>query len=135
MPSSRSRRLLFGALVGVALTASPLGCGTEAVGVETCRQVESARCRRGPDCALDLSKPPHEGDDVTACIRYYDDACLHGLASKNDPGGPQVAACVEAIQTDTTCTVVRQPESHPSCAFLVPLPTETPPPTVDAGTD
>lgn len=100
-----------------------LACGTEPVGVETCRKIERARCENAPACGIDLSAPVHRGDTpelaVAACVRYYEDACLHGMVAPTDPGNIQVQACIDAINTGD-CGVVKTPEVHPSCAFLVP---------------
>src|SRR5262245_34968096 len=100
-----------GILALVVTVAGPLSaCGTDAVGVETCRQVEEARCRRAPSCpAIDLSNPKHRDPDVDACIRFYRDACLHGLATNSDPGAPQTKACIDAINRGD-CNVVEHPE-------------------------
>src|SRR5262249_8311596 len=108
-----------------------LACGTDAVGVESCRTIEKTRCENAPRCGIDLTKPRHEGsspdDHVAACARFYDDACLHGLAAPTDPGAVAVQACVDAINAGD-CTVVKNPETHPACAFLVP-PAPAPAPT------
>jgi hypothetical protein len=122
------------ALPGVFVVAM-VACGTDPVGVESCRKIEHARCENAPACGIDLSRPVHRGDspekDVTACIRYYDDACLHGLAIPNDPGSIAVDACVDAINNGD-CSVVKKPESHPACGFLAPQPPPAPAPAVDA---
>jgi hypothetical protein len=127
------RRPLLLALAGLATAAAALpagGCGTDAVGVDACRQIEQARCRKAPDCQIALQPPYHQaGSDVDECIRFYDAACLHGLASNDDPGGSAVAACVQAIENDG-CSVVQNPESDPACSFLIP---QAPPP--DAAAD
>jgi hypothetical protein len=107
---------------GLAVACAPLAaaCGTDAVGVDACKQIEQARCRQAPACQISLEPPYHQaGDDVDACIRYYDVACLHGLAAGKDPGSAAVSACVQAIQNNG-CSVVSAPESDPSCAFLIP---------------
>jgi hypothetical protein len=125
------------------VTAS--GCGTKAVGIDECRDIERARCRAGAYCGI--------VDDVPACERYYRDHCLHGLATK-PPSGAVVAACVQNIEAAgrcaskgaetplnacdedvsprrgnlrTACDVVAHPELTSECAFL----TDTPP--VDGG--
>jgi len=119
------------ALAGGSILAS--ACGTDAVGVEACRQIEEARCKRAPQCGIDMSLPVHRdtpSHDVDACIRYYRDACLHGLATTKEPGAVQVQACIDAINTPD-CTVVKNPETNPACAFLIP-PVET---TTDSGTE
>jgi len=110
----------------VVVAALAFACGTEAVGVDACRTIENARCRRAPACGVDLSRPVREtGDDVQSCIRYYRDACLHGLASRNDPGALAVDACAAAIGTGP-CTVVLAPETDPACSFLIPPPPAPP---------
>jgi hypothetical protein len=114
--------------VAVAVTllgvAGAMACGTEPVGVESCRKIEGARCENARSCGIDLSKPVHRGDspsdDVGACKRYYEDACLHGLAAPEDPGAVAVQACVDAINNTSDCEVVKAPEKSPACAFLVP---------------
>lgn len=105
--------------------ATVTGCGTDAVDVDGCRQIEEARCRQAPACGIPL-EPPYftSGSDVDACIRFYDDACLHGLASAN-PGPSAVNACVSAIQNDTTkkdgCSVVKSPQTDvTACGWLLP---------------
>jgi hypothetical protein len=117
------------ALVAIGTSAA---CGTEAVGVDACRRIEKVRCESAQACGIDLERPVHEGDspekNVAACIRYYDDQCLHGLVTPKEPGPQAVDACVDAI-INGDCTVVKSPESHPSCRFLVP---PTPPPAADA---
>lgn len=115
---SRSLAVLaFGVLTGV------FACGSDPVGVETCRTIEQARCENAPSCGLSLEQPVHRGDsvedDVRACIQFYEDACRHGLAAPTDPGALELQACVDAINTGD-CNVVRAPETHPACAFLVP---------------
>ena len=118
-----------------------LACGTDPVGVETCRRIEQVRCESAAACGIDLGRPVHRGDSpesaVAACIRYYDDACLHGLAAAEDPGSVQTQACVDAIITGD-CEVVKTPEKHAACAFLVPPPpppAPAPAPAADAAAD
>jgi hypothetical protein len=95
-------------------------CGTDAVGVETCRQIEEARCRQAPNCPdIDLSVPKHRDPNVDACIRYYRDACLHGLAAPADPGAVATKACIDAINRGN-CQIVEHPETDPACAWLIP---------------
>jgi hypothetical protein len=119
-----------------AAAAIAVACGTDATGVETCREIESARCRQAfvLGCTnINLAVPPHRGSpgtDVEACQQYYDVACLHGLETNNDPGpnGPDTQACL-AVINDGGCAVVAHPETSPACAWLFP---PTPPP-VEAG--
>jgi len=78
----------------------------------------------------------HRGDtpslDVGACKRFYADACLHGLASGNDPGAVAVQACVDAINNTSDCAIIKNPEKTAACAFLIP-PSQVA--VIDASTD
>jgi hypothetical protein len=122
------RRLAALALLLASGTAEG-GCGTGAVDVDGCRQIEEARCRQAPACGMPLDDLNFtSGTSVDACIRFYDDACLHGLAV-SDPGPTAVSACVAAIEADTktkdNCSVVKAPQTNvAACGWLVP-----PPPT------
>jgi hypothetical protein len=131
-------RGLAGIVTALALAcaagALAAACGTDAVGVDTCRQIENARCSQAPSCAnINLGIPVHRNSpvtDVEACQRYYHDACLHGLATNTDPGAVATKACVDAINTGD-CNVVYHPETHPACAWLIPPAT----PVTDAAAD
>ena len=109
--------------------ASVLGvpaCGTEATGVDACRKIEQARCRKAAACP-ELGLKGSVG--VEECVQYARDRCLHGLAVP-DPGPQAVDACVSAIEQAATCDIVATPETTaPACTFL------TPHPTPDAGAD
>jgi hypothetical protein len=146
MPLPRSagtaqRAVVLAAIVLVALGAggSSVACGTEAIGVDACQKIERVRCESAPACGIDLGRPLHSGNtpekDVAACIRYYDDQCLHGLVITKEPSPQSVDACVNAIITGD-CAVVKTPESVPACEFLVPpaapVPTAAP---ADAASD
>jgi hypothetical protein len=74
------------------------GCGTDAVGVEECRDIESARCEAGKYCGL--------VDDVDECKRFYRDQCLHGMAAGERPGAPRVKECVATIRAAGACAKV-----------------------------
>jgi|CZKU01.1.fsa_nt_gi hypothetical protein len=108
-------------LAGAALA---IGCGTGAVDVDGCRQIEEARCQQAPACGVTLAVPTFtSGTDVDACIRFYDDACLHGLVAA-DPGPTAVAACVAAVQNSAAknhCSIVNSPQTDAvACGWLVP---------------
>jgi hypothetical protein len=127
--------LTAAALAGAIAVSGASGCTSSAVAVESCRQIEEARCRRAPGCNIPLSPPLHDeggGRDVAACIRFYHDACLHGFEANADRGTIEVRACVAAISTGD-CSVVKRPQIHPDCAFLTPPP--PPAPAVDAAAD
>jgi hypothetical protein len=113
-------------------------CGTDPVGVDTCRRIEHTRCEVAPSCPeISLERPVHRGDDpesdVGSCKRYYDDACLHGMVAPEDPGGSRVQACVDAIRSGD-CAIVAAPEKDVRCSFLIPPPPPAPP-AADAASD
>jgi hypothetical protein len=102
-----------------AVGAGGGGCGTDATGIEACKQIEGARCRRAPACGIGLQPPYYtSGDAVDACIQFYDTACLHGL-EVSDPGPVVVGQCVAAIN-DGGCGVVTAPQTSAACAWLIP---------------
>ena len=139
---SLSATLLSAAATFSIVTAS---CGTNAVGVDDCRDIEQARCRASAAC-LDADGVPLI-QDIPACERYYRDHCLHGFAVK-PPAGADVAGCIQLIeqagrcaQQDptselactetasrrrtgfaTACDVVIHPERATECAFLLAEP-------------
>lgn len=116
------------------------GCGTSAIGVDDCRDIEQARCDAAKSCGMI--------EDAAACERYYRDHCLHGLPVA-PPAGDSVPTCVEVIKAagrcaegdpsielvncdpavaspgpgfSKACDVVTHPERTPECAFLSELP-------------
>ncbi len=117
------------------------GCGTAAVGIDVCRDIETARCEAAQYCG--------RIDDVEACQRYYRDACLHGLGEGVEaPTRDVVDACVRTIEkagqcakgdrralledceqevtadsrgAETACQIVLFPEWATECKFLGPL--------------
>ena len=149
MPSAPLSAATLAGLIGLVLSAA-YGCGTDAVGIEDCRQIEQARCDAGAACGV--------VKDVDACKRFYRDHCLHGLAIADSPGPTRVKACVTALAAaaqcerefgpqaptascgaeigltglTSACEVVSRPEETEPCRFLVP---DTTPPTFDAGSD
>jgi hypothetical protein len=118
-------------LLVLALAAAPVaaGCGTDAQGVQTCKDIEEARCNAAASCPSVQITPPYSnnGSDVAACIRYYDVACLHGLAV-SDPGSSThyVTDCIKAISAKGACAVVANPELSPLCSWLIPPNTPVP---------
>jgi hypothetical protein len=121
-------RRWFGTLavaIALALLAAA-GCGNGANGVGSCKQIEEARCARAAaicqsgDAAIQLA-PPYttNGSAQDACDRYYDTACLNGLAT-SPPYGNSVANCVKAIQTTKDCAIVETPWNDSACAWLIP---------------
>jgi hypothetical protein len=119
-PHARPSTLRWIAAVA-ALFSAAAGCGTSATGIDLCKRIEEARCRRAPACGISL-EPPYStnGSGVDACIRYYDVACLHGLAV-SDPGGAAVDACVMAIQNSSCNAGLPLFETDPACSWLTQI--------------
>jgi hypothetical protein len=132
-----------GALLSVLGVLAGPGCGTDAVGIDDCREIERARCEAAAHCGV--------VDDVEECQRFYRDHCLHGL-SVESPGAIAVENCVMVIQragecardnggvdarltecgrvsdetvgADEACDLVLYPERAAECRFLTPNPPE-----------
>jgi len=118
---------------------SAAGCGTDAQGVDDCREIEQTRCAAAKNCGI--------VSDVEACQRYYRDQCLHGLPVP-PPGSVKLKACVDVIRAagvcaqasgvdtklsecdpslsdsapelETACDLVKEPEKSRECLFLTP---------------
>ncbi|HMR08931.1 MAG TPA: hypothetical protein PKA88_24290 [Polyangiaceae bacterium] len=102
MPAFRSTSAALWAFGYTFLVVQAAGCGADAVAVDECRDIESARCEAGVFCGL--------VDDVAECKRFYRDHCLHGFASGDRPGSPQVKACIATIQAAGRCAKAGTPE-------------------------
>jgi hypothetical protein len=143
LQSSFGTLLRWTPVFGVWLSIGLFGCGTNAVGVEACRKIESARCEAASPCGL-LSE---KGGGVEECKRFARDNCLHGTGLRAEPGDVAVAECVKALElagkcaadrnpeyspsrcnmtvfgkssANEICEIVSEPERTPQCAFLVP---------------
>ena len=117
------------------------GCGTDAVGVETCKKIEHERCLWAEACGINIDNPLHgvvrrarSTSPVDDCFRVYEDACLHGLPVKDPEDKTVVEACVKVIR-DGDCTAVLRPESAPACSWLIPPPDSGADTGTDAGSD
>lgn len=88
------------------MVISSASCGTQASGIEECRQIENARCQSAAQCGLI--------DDVAACERYVRDQCLHGIPDDLGPSNSEVTACVEAIEDVGSCAKRLGDKADPS---------------------
>jgi hypothetical protein len=144
-------RLVQRLLVATALGVLPVGvvvgsCGTDAVAIQQCRDIENARCNAAPMCS--------PGFDSARCQRFYRDECLLGientdggsamsqpcvdainLAAQCAPGGDASpsdcvnlipdAACPEVADAATACNVILHcPEVLAACSFVAPTPSD-----------
>lgn len=138
----------------VAGAIGPAGCGTSAIGVEDCRNIEEARCRAARGCNFGLET----NSDEDACLRFSRDNCLHGMVVQAPTTGA-VTECVNAINaagacaskktkldacagarpsayapsTATVCDIIENPEQIVACEFLTQQPKAAP--TTTAPTD
>jgi hypothetical protein len=124
--------------VGILLPIA-VACGTSAVGVDDCIQIETARCMQAvqlscsPDSGINLNDPASVSsspmDLQAACNRYYSIACLHGTAATPPSSNTNAAAqCTSFILDASTCSVVEYPQNYSPCGWLDAT-------TVEASTD
>lgn len=98
-------RPLAGLLLSTSLAAgallfvlAPASCGSDAVGVDACRAIETARCEAATACGFTEEK-------VQTCTLFYRDQCLHGIenADAGTPATEVVDACVAAVNATAAC--------------------------------
>jgi hypothetical protein len=95
-PRRALAHLLVAAGLAGGLGALAAACGTDAVGVDACKQIELARCDVAPVCKADF--------DVDHCHAVYRDQCLHGIENvDHPPSDAEVSDCVAAIQAVAGC--------------------------------
>ena len=92
--------LLSGALAALSLFTllAPASCGSDAVGVDACRAIETARCEAATACGF-------TEEQVQSCTLFYRDECLHGVenADAGTPTTPTIDACVAAVNATAAC--------------------------------
>jgi len=106
-------RLFFAAALGsLPVGLAAVSCGTDAVGVDACHKIESARCAVAPLCM--------PGFDVDRCTRFYRDECLVGIQNAAE-GGPDpntlAQPCVDAIHAAAACV---DAGASAACQALIP---------------
>ncbi|MEP7120157.1 MAG: hypothetical protein ABJE95_04565 [Byssovorax sp.] len=98
-------RPLAGLLLSASLAAgalltllAPTSCGSDAVGIDECRTIETARCEAATACGFTPEK-------VESCTSFYRDECLHGVenADAGAPAATAVEACVAAVNATAAC--------------------------------
>jgi hypothetical protein len=81
------------ALAGAVMAS----CTTDAVGIEVCRKIETARCEAARQCGYDDAK-------VESCTLFYRDQCLHGVENIEDtPTESQANVCADAVNVVAGC--------------------------------
>jgi hypothetical protein len=80
------------------LVLAPASCSTDAVGIEACRSIETARCEAATACGF-------TGEQVQSCTLFYRDQCLHGVenADAGPPTTEVVDACIAAVNATAAC--------------------------------
>ncbi len=87
----------FGSGMALCLAAIFTGCGPEAIGVESCRKIETARCDAAISCGF-------SEEEVADCKLIYSDQCLHGIENaEHRPTEKETEACVAAISNTAKC--------------------------------
>jgi len=82
-------------------------CGSDAVGIDACRQIEEARCEAARTCGLPRTgTPPGSVTDeqVESCKLFYRDQCLHGIQNdQTETTEADTQQCVAAVNAATAC--------------------------------
>jgi hypothetical protein len=86
------------AVSALVLVLAPASCGSDAVGVDACRSIETARCEAATACGF-------TEEQVQSCTLFYRDQCLHGIenADAGTPATEVVDACIAAVNATAAC--------------------------------
>ncbi|WP_437948161.1 hypothetical protein WME98_47035 [Sorangium sp. So ce296] len=92
-----------------AVTLATQSCGTAAVGIGACRQIETARCEAAAACPAWVGSADAD-EKVDACVEFVWDQCLHGIENAGTEDNPapeptesQIQACVDAVGATRKC--------------------------------
>ncbi|WP_437960897.1 hypothetical protein WME76_15440 [Sorangium sp. So ce119] len=95
-----------------AVILAAQSCGNDAVGVDACRRIETARCEAAAVCPEWVGTASAD-EKVKTCVEFYWDQCLHGIkgvttstgtgAALAEPADAQVQACVDAVGATRAC--------------------------------
>jgi hypothetical protein len=90
---------------GLPFALAPAGCGTDAVGIEACRQIQTARCNALQQCVFDVeTKERYSADQAKACTDFYRDQCLVGIENDTkEPTDATIKGCVAAVNAVSEC--------------------------------
>lgn len=75
------------------------GCSTDAVGIEACRLIQTARCEVAPSCLGQEEFAIETEEQVENCVTYYVDGCLVGVENPEagDESGVDCEAVIRAV--------------------------------------
>ncbi|WP_437737924.1 hypothetical protein [Sorangium sp. So ce1335] len=93
-----------------AVILTTQSCGSDAVGVDACRRIETARCEAAAVCPEWVGTASAD-ERVNTCTEFYWDQCLHGLQvgggggdqAAAEPTGAEVQACIDAVDATREC--------------------------------
>src|SRR5262249_54486526 len=91
---------------GGAVAFAGYGCGTDAVGIDACRQIEAVRCDVAPACKGDEDTfGINTEEQIANCKTLYLDHCLLGLENPDaeEPSQSKAAKCIKAIKAAADC--------------------------------
>lgn len=84
------------------------GCSTDAVGIEACRLIQTARCEVAPACLGQEEFAIETEEQVENCTTYYVDGCLVGVENP-DAGDESGKGCEGAIRAIGACEAAGTP--------------------------
>ena len=84
------------------------GCSTDAVGIEACRLIQTARCEVAPSCLGQEEFAIETEEQVENCITYYIDGCLVGVENSG-AGDESGVGCEGAIRAIGACEADGKP--------------------------
>jgi hypothetical protein len=108
-PRMQLRKACAAACALFVLGATGLGgCSTDAVGIEACRLIQTARCEVAPSCLGQEEFAIETEEQVENCITYYIDGCLVGVENP-DAGDESGVGCEAVIRAIGACEAAGTP--------------------------
>ena len=103
------RRVVAALTLAVALSPWAMqmaACGSDAVGIEACKDIEQKRCELAPKCYGQKGAPRIKTEvQVDNCVTYYKDHCLVGIENTTDIKDidGKTKACTTALTKAVAC--------------------------------
>lgn len=108
-PNMQVRQAFAAACALFVLGAAGLGgCSTDAVGIEACRLIQTARCEVAPACLGQEEFAIETEEQVENCKTYYIDGCLVGVENP-EAGDNSGASCEAVIRAIGACEAAGEP--------------------------